>query len=641
MKKNLLFIGAIISSTISFGQTYFTDNFDDVNLTGWTNYDNDTDPSNTGTIDFDKWYAADFSTSFAELGTGSAVSRSWANINSVQTALHPNNFLISSAIDLTTASATGLTLKFKTGTIEAAPFHAEYYAVYVTTSNDPATIILSTPVFTETLPSDGMFSHAVSISANAGQTVYVTIRHFNTVDMNTLILDDVAVVTTSPNDAVLVSSTLKRYSLVNTNNTLAMSVRNDGSNAITSVTVDWNDGTSHSSVISCNIAAGATATVNHPTAVTYGTAQEKNLNITITNVNTTTDPNMGNNVGTKAFNTVSALVEKNVLFEEGTGTWCKWCPRGAVAMKKAYVDHPTGFIGIAVHNGDPMAVTAYDNGANFSAYPGANVDREDLGIDASTEDFDTYYASRITMVPPAAIGATITNSGATYSIVASATFKTVYSAANLRLAAIISEDDVTGTTSGYNQANAYAGNAAGVMGGFESLPNPVPAASMSYPHVGRALLGGFNGQASSVPTVITDGQVVPYTFNYTVPSTSNVANMHVVVVLIDQATGVIVNAKEFVLNPSAGLTSVSKDEFKLNVFPNPAFDLINVSFEANNSDYMLNITDIAGRTVVSNNYSNLSGTQSIAVPVNELVGGTYLLTVSTEGVSYTQQVVIK
>ena len=350
---------------------------------------------------------------------------------------------------------------------------------------------------------------------------------------------------------------------------------------------------------------------------------------------------MANNVDAQDFNTVSALVEKNVLFEEGTGTWCGWCPRGAVAMNKAYVDHPTGFIGIAAHNGDVMTVTEYDAGCNFSGFPSANVDREDLGIDAGTADFDTYYASRITKIPPAAISATITNSGSAFTIVGSATFKTPYAAANLRLAAIISENNVTGTGTTYNQANYYANNAAGVMGGYESKPNPVLAADMVYPHVGRALLGGFNGQAGSVPAVITDGQVASYTFNYTVPATSTLTNMHVTVLLIDQATGVVVNAKEYELNATGGLNTISKEDFKLNVYPNPANGLVNVAFEAINSNYTVSIVDLSGRTVVSNNYTNLSGAQAIAVPVNEVVAGTYLVTVSAEGTSYTQQVVIK
>jgi hypothetical protein len=35
--------------------------------------------------------------------------------------------------------------------------------------------------------------------------------------------------------------------------------------------------------------------------------------------------------------------------------------------------YPDQFIGIAVHNGDPMTVTAYDNAANFSGFPGSNI----------------------------------------------------------------------------------------------------------------------------------------------------------------------------------------------------------------------------------------------------------------------------
>ena len=210
----------------------------------------------------------------------------------------------------------------------------------------------------------------------------------------------------------------------------------------------------------------------------------------------------------------------------------------------------------------------------------------------------------------------------------------------MRLAAIISENNVVGTSTSYNQANYYSGGASGVMGGYETKPNPVLAVDMVYPHVGRALLGGFSGQAGSVPTTIADGQVASYTFNYTVPGTSVLANMHVTVLLINQATGAVVNAKEFALS-SAGLNTVTEDDFKLNVYPNPATGIINVAFQASNANYDVSLVDLSGRTVASHNYSNLSGAQSFAVPVNDVAPGTYLVTVSTNGVSYTQQVVIK
>lgn len=632
MKKKLLLVGVILASSLSFGQTIFSENFDAALTlpTGWAQYNVD------GKTPYSAGPDLSFMGTNAWIPTADNLTEVGNRITSIS-YYNPvgasNDWLVTPVIVI---PATGYFLEYDV-LAQDADF-PDGYKVYVTTTGNTVADFVSAPIYTEAEGPNPTTTRSVDLSAYAGQSIYIAFRNDSN-DKFVLHMDNILVRMPSANDAALVSSTLNRYSLVSTNNTLALSVKNDGTNTITSLTVDWNDGTAHSSVISCNIAAGATASINHPTAVSYATALEKNLSITITNVNGGTDPNMGNNVGSKAFNTVSALAEKNVLFEEGTGTWCGWCPRGAVAMKKAYLDHPTGFIGIAAHNGDAMTVAAYDAGCNFSGFPSANVDREDLGIDAGTADFDSYYASRVTMIPPAAISATITNSGAAYSIVASATFKTPYAAANLRLAAIITEDNVVGTGTEYNQANYYAGGGSGVMGGYETKPNPVLAADMVYPHVGRALLGGFSGQAGSVPTTITDGQVASYTFNYTVPSTSVLANMGVTILLIDQATGIVVNAKQYELS-GAGISEVAKD-IAMNVYPNPASDVLNVSFEATNGNYDISILDIAGRIVTSNNYTNLTGSQTIAVPVNGLVPGNYIVTIASEGVSYNQNVTIK
>lgn len=262
--------------------------------------------------------------------------------------------------------------------------------------------------------------------------------------MNRLNIDNFVVRQPLANDAILVSATLNRYSLTNTNNTLSLNVKNDGSNPITSVTVDWNDGTAHSQTISTNIAVGASANVTHPTMVTYATAVEKNINITISQVNGAADPVTTNNSTSKLFNTVSQNSTKVVLIEEGTGTWCGYCPRGAVAMDYMDQNHPTTFAGVAVHNGDPMTVTAYDNGADFQ-FTGANVDRVILGGDVSNNDFETYHNDRKDLIVPAGLDLTATINGNAITLNASATFRTPFTASNFRLGVIMSEDNVTGT----------------------------------------------------------------------------------------------------------------------------------------------------------------------------------------------------
>ena len=176
------------------------------------------------------------------------------------------------------------------------------------------------------------------------------------------------------------------------------------------------------------------------------------------------------------------------------------------------------------------------------------------------------------------------------------------------------------------------------MGGFESLPGTVLAANMVYDHVGRALLGGYAGQAGSIPATVTDGQTVNYTFNYTVPSTSNKNEMYAVVVIIDNRTGEIVNANK------VGFSTASVGDVQtidLAVYPNPASDKLNVSFEAQGGDYMIQVTDLQGRVVLSESHSNLSGSQNLEVNTSNLSSGNYLLSVAQSGASFTKMISIK
>ena len=309
MKKILL--SAI--TLLSFGlvaQTHYSADFESGDLTGWSTVDGDGDDLN--------WTNIDFSGNFAELGSSSAVSRSWTAADG---ALTPDNFLISNAIDLTAVGATGLSMLFTTGTIEAAPYEAEHYAVYVTTANDTASIKASTPVFEETLSQGAaVSSHTIDMSSYAGMTVYVTFRHFNTFDMNTMIMDNLAIKTLLPNDVSVDAVDLVRYSAVSTNNTLSVNVKNEGSNAVSSLEINWNDGTDHIQTVNATIAAGATLLVAHPDNVSYATALEKNITVSVSAVNGTADSDPSNNGGGALFNTVSSFPEKAVVIEEGTGT---------------------------------------------------------------------------------------------------------------------------------------------------------------------------------------------------------------------------------------------------------------------------------------------------------------------------------
>ncbi len=618
--KKITFLAVLLfaSAQISIAQTYFYDDFSSRNLNNWTLVDSDGDTAN--------WYIADLDDGVQE---EHATSASWAN----NVVLNPDNWMISSAIDLTSASG-NVSLHWKAYGQDQA-WANENYTVYVATSSDIAALGASSTNFNEVIgTSAGYVSRELDVSSFVGQTIYVAFRHHNVSDQFRLNIDDVSVRSNPApaTDIVLKSVELNKYSLINVDNELTIQVKNIGTNPINSVEINWNDGTTdHVSTVSTSIAAGADSTINHPIMVNYATAVEKNITVSVTQVNGATNPSPY--VGSKdaRFNTMSQAGTKVVLIEESTGTWCGWCPRGTVGLDYMSSTYPESVITVAVHNADPMTIPAYDSAlveVIGSGWPNSGVDRKLVNVDPGQGSLQAAYNEQITEVVPVDMNTTASLVGNTLTISAQATFFTRFSASNFRLAVIITEDGVTGTTNGYAHVNYYAGGANGPMGGYENLPDPVPASQMVYNHVGRAILGGFNGQANSVPTIINDGDTVSYDFTYNIPATSAQENMHIVAVLIDQTDGSIVSGVQRSVDEALSIREFSIAGMK--VFPNPANDVLNISFESGEGDYSIDVIDMLGRTVLSKNVNDVFGVQNIEIPVSTLTEGNYILNVSSK-----------
>ena len=79
----------------------------------------------------------------------------------------------------------------------------------------------------------------------------------------------------------------------------------------------------------------------------------------------------------------------------------------------------------------------------------------------------------------------------------------------------------------------------------------------------------------------------------------------------------------------------------LNVYPNPATDVVNVSFEATGADYSVALLDLQGRAISVNNYAGLNGSQTIEVPVSGLAKGSYIVSITSNGITSTKNVVVK
>ncbi len=89
-------------------------------------------------------------------------------------------------------------------------------------------------------------------------------------------------------------------------------------------------------------------------------------------------------------------------------------------------------------------------------------------------------------------------------------------------------------------------------------------------------------------------------------------------------------------------TSLGENELvSLNVYPNPASTEVNVSFEAKNADYSVKLVDLQGRVIANQNLSNLNGTQVISIPTSTVAKGSYIVSITSNGMTSTKSVVIK
>lgn len=407
---------------------------------------------------------------------------------------------------------------------------------------------------------------------------------------------------------------------------------------ITSFDVTYTRGTDTytQSYTGVSIGAGSTYSfiMDTPLSINEGS---NDVTVTLENINGgTSGDDPADNSKTASVNGVSAKPGRLVVAEEATGSWCGWCVRGNVLMEYMYDNYSENFFGITVHNGDPMVVSEYDGGFAASAFPNAKIDRQGW-IDPL--EFETAYIDRISVEPEVLMSQEVSWDEATRTATVTSLLNFVEQMdGNYRIAVVFTEDEVVGTGSSWNQSNYYAGGAYGPMGGYESLPAYVPATTIPYHHVARAIIGGFNGEEGSVPAENAPGSYHAYTTTYEVPADYNWDNMHVVTLLINYSTKKIINAASksnfTAIDDISNITGIS-------IYPNPANDysLIRVNI-AEPQELTITVSDISGKVVVSNNYGIQSGDNVYTLNTESLGSGVYFVNIRTNEEMISKKLVI-
>ncbi len=408
-------------------------------------------------------------------------------------------------------------------------------------------------------------------------------------------------------------------------------VRNIGDTTIHSIKATWHIGNTQGShtFTNLNLAPLQTADLEFPLKVTLPSGN-LTASVTIEQVNGGADDDTTNNTVSTPITAHAPAAHKKVWVEEATGTWCPWCVRGIVMMDRAVEHYNDFFVGIAVHNNDPMAYDVHDQYVSnrVSGYPSVIIERDYIG---DPLDIEAELVARAQTAPPAKL--TIENASI-YNNQLSVTIQTEFLAnmSGPRLLVVVYEDSVTGTTRGYAQANAYAGGSNGPMGGYENKPNPVPASMMKYDLVSRHIFGSVHG-VDSFGGSGTAGQVVTTTFFLdSIPGEWRPEKLRVAVALL-KSDGKVVNAnKAEVRMTPAGIGPVSDVFGASGIYPNPtpagsaAYAGITL---AGRRTLAMTIYDVAGKAMYRQAFAAAAGEVYLPLP-SLLNAGTYHVLLTTD-----------
>lgn len=240
--------------------------------------------------------------------------------------------------------------------------------------------------------------------------------------------------------------------------------------------------------------------------------------------------------------------DKTVVIEEGTGTWCGWCPLGILAMETLKEKHADGSLEvICVHNDNEMYVESYMPLIRdyINSYPSfvANRDRNFVGSFSSTVSANNTTLNNVyTKVRACKAVAQLDVVSAEYIDAARSQFDVEVNTTfaldatigdTFRLSFAIVEDNV----GPYDQLSYLSGSQYGDFNGngeqyFSTIFNDVARDIVTY-----------EGIEGSVPTTVGANQTINGTWRVPTPaSLQHAYGARVVALLINKATGAIENA---------------------------------------------------------------------------------------------------
>lgn len=281
------------------------------------------------------------------------------------------------------------------------------------------------------------------------------------------------------------------------------------------------------------------------------------VTVTVKSVNGEPDSYQDNNTLSCKITEPDPSFMRRVVAEEGTGTWCGWCPRGIVGFEMMEEKYPEQFIGMAVHGNDSFEVPEYALSlSKMPTFPNSFINRHIVG-DPYTE-IESNYQKEIN--EPCQIGYEMIASidGNTVTTISKLRVAEERAASSLTMAFTILEDNLFDY-----QMNSYSGSSE-EMGGWELLGNRV---GYYYKDIVRGIFPSYSGEMM-LEGMLSPGEEYEYTYIFELPTViKDKTQLHIVGQVFDRSNGFILNASkikpEVYENPDANVDEIEIDNYSL------------------------------------------------------------------------------
>lgn len=391
--------------------------------------------------------------------------------------------------------------------------------------------------------------------------------------------------------------------------------------------------------------------------------------------------------GAYAQTNVTTGGQKYTLVEEGTGTWCQWCPDGAQVLQEKILPYGTSTnypraIVASFHNGnsDSMLIRApyndpFNNGTGYiTGFPMGTVDRAPYPsatspVGLSRGSWAAATGVRDAMSPNFDVSMVCLYDSSTRIITIKVKAKALKATTGpYRINAYIVEDSISSAPVGYRQISASQLNSGSVssatgspswfIGKGTTLSSPTVYSHMDAV---RKILSttGTGGIWGDVVTkfngAIAIGDSAEVTYYDTIPTTYRgrtcYKSMTKVIGLVqkygttttDRAIDNCIEAKVKLMwktLPSTGVTYVTPMQ-DIEIYPNPAREILTVKgILENPSEVNITINNALGQQVYSTRFAKGGSMFGENISLADFSNGIYFMNIVTEGGNVTKQFVV-